>query len=652
MLQIPYLSIQINPLITSQMQNKKYILKILTFPFLLFSVHPGNAQPALTFSMTNFFNWQPSVINHENISYVPLASRTKSPNGQVFNSMDTNVRVLYCPDGMNNFGPYVDSASQFNLFNFSHWQSIDILTWFGGSASVPVVIPSKAWVDAAHKNGVKVIGTVFLSPLAYGGTQTIAQNFLQQDTAGNFLAVAKMIELANYNNFDGWFLNFETSVNSATGNLVSSFVRQLDSAYGGEVIWYDAMLQSGTVSYQNRLDASNAYFFRHSTGLFTNYNWSFATTVTNSGNYATSLSRSPFDVYTGVDMWPSRTAQPAFTSYTWIDKIVTNGIAKTSMALFATNFTFNYASFSTFNNNPNDYANFYATERKIFSGLDQNPFVADATWKGISNYVPVRTTIQSFPFETDFNTGHGLNYYDNGGILLSGGWHNMSHQSILPSWTFYTNGTMIDYDFNDAWSGGSSLSVTSVSSGSYDIPLFSTNLITTSNLLNVKLVLKSSSSGSIDSIAVELLKKDSTQALSVFHPACNGTWEDLFNSSTPIGISDTIISINIHAYASSGFTLDIGKIGVAENSSTSVSNLHSHATSLLIFPNPSKETVSFLYSGDSQGRINIYNLEGKQIITQLIHKAETQKINLPDCGVYLYELISKDTFERGKLIIH
>ncbi len=623
------------------------LILVLVFSTVICNV---NAQADLTLTISDFLNWQPSISNQGNISNIPIAIRSKSSNFQIKAGLDTNAKVLYSPDGMDNFGPYIDSASQFNLFNFSHWQYIDILAWFGGSAGTPILVPSKSWVDAAHKNGVKVIGTVFFAPVVYGGSQAAVQSFLQQDINGNFIAAAQLKAIANYYNFDGWIFNFETQVNSATGALASSFISQFDSIYTGESIWYDSMLQNGSISYQNKLNASNAYFFQHSTGLFTNYSWSQATTVAGSGTYATSLGRSPFDVYTGVDMWPGRTAQPAFSSYTWIDKIFPMGIAKTSVALFATNFTFNYSPFSVFNNDPNDYINFYESERKIFSGIDLDPFTVDNTWKGIGNFISVRSVITQWPFETDFNTGHGLNYYNNGSILSSTPWHNMSLQSILPSWTFYNVGCNIEYDFIDAYNGGSSLLISSSSSSSnLNIPLFSTELVTAPFLVNSIFTFKSTST-TIDSIGLEFKTKNNSNKF-YFKPLLNGTWEsNSFTTVNSLNI-DTIIAINLLIKSSGSFTLNLGKLevnpiilGISNNNAEINSNFK-------LYPNPSSGDVFYSSNDNVEGRLLIYDLNGKIISNIQLNDNGEHKLNLRNKGIYFYEFKSLNSFKNGKIII-
>jgi endo-beta-N-acetylglucosaminidase D len=604
----------------------------------------------LTLTISDLMSWTTSTANPDNVCNTPLHSRDRT-GFQIATGLNDRPKVLYCPDGMNNFGPYIDSASQFNLFNFSHWQYIDILAWFGGSASQPIIIPTKAWVDAAHKNGVKVIGTVFMAPTVYGGSQVQVQSLLQQDSSGHFIAAQKLIDIANYYHFDGWIMNFETQVNSTTGALASAFIAQLDSNYTGELIWYDAMLQSGTVSYQNRLDAANSYFFQHSTGLFTNYNWTLTTTVQGSATYATGLGLSPLNVYTGADMWPTRNAQPAFTNYNWIDKIITNNGAFTSIAMFATNFTFNYSGFSNFNNDPTDYANFYAAERKIFSGLDEDPFTVDAQWKGLGNYLPVWTPIMSVPFETDFNTGHGLNYYSNGLISSASPWHNMSKQDILPSWTFYKDSLTIDYDFNDAYSGGSSLSISSATGGAFEIPLYSTLITITPQRLSELITVKSSGTN-IDSIGLGYIKGVSTYKSFHTFPS-SGNWEDLTSNLNYMVPGDTIFGIKLLVYASGPFTMNLGRINVNDSSTTGIAQANPLNSDFKIFRDFQGEIHAF-NNTTVNTKLLIFDLKGSEVYNTAIQKQGTIQFTLPENNSYIYKFLPADSAHKpvtGKLAL-
>ncbi len=633
------------------MKTPKYLFKqsiVLVF-LSFFLVDTSFAQVDLTLSLNDFKNWAPSASNAANISTVPLAERFMSPNQQITEGLNKEARILYSPDGMDNWGPYVDSSGQFNLFNFTHWQYIDMLAWFGGTASIPVLLPSKPWVDAAHQNGVKVIGCVFFAPQAWGGSEATLSSFLEKDADGNFTAVEQLIELANYYNFDGWFLNFETNVSSSTANLAMEFLADLKNATDMELIWYDAMLTTGTVSWQNKLNVFNSYFFENATGMFTNYWWN-GQYVSDSQAHAISLGRSPYDVYTGADMWPDRNNQTAFTDYSWIEDIIANGVAKTSIALYATNFTFNYSPFSNFQNDPSDYANFYASERKIFAGVDEDPFSTDQFWKGVSHYIPVRTASTLLPFSTDFNLGHGLNFYDAGSVLRAGAWHNLSHQAALPSWTFYGNDLDIDYSFDDAYSGGSCLEISAANSGTYQIPLFSTRLVPTTLQVRAEIAVKSNPNTPISSIALEVYSTSSSSPMqATFQPTHSGEWELLMvNSISPAG-NDTITAIHLKIEATGGFDLKLGKVVLDGIVFNSVSETESDKSSVSVFPNPSSGEITFSSSNTKEKQLRIFGLDGRLVLEQLLHKPQ-ETIILPS-GIYIYEVKSEEGWEQGKLVI-
>jgi len=126
------------------------------------------------------------------ISTVNLAPRFTNSATQFNPALSDNMKIAYLPDGMNNFGNYHGEQSQFNLYNFTHWAYIDKLIWFGGTASQTIQLPSSPWVNAAHKNGVKVFGNVFFAPTAFGGSTATLTNFLEQDINGNFVAIPKI----------------------------------------------------------------------------------------------------------------------------------------------------------------------------------------------------------------------------------------------------------------------------------------------------------------------------------------------------------------------------------------------------------------------------------------------------------------------------
>ena len=67
-------------------------------------------------------------------------------------------------------------------------------------------LPNAAYTNAAHKNGVLSLGCIFL-PRAYQSWRTL----IQRDAEGNFPYADKLVQIAEYYGFDGWFVNLEGS---------------------------------------------------------------------------------------------------------------------------------------------------------------------------------------------------------------------------------------------------------------------------------------------------------------------------------------------------------------------------------------------------------------------------------------------------------
>ena len=417
-----------------------------------------------------------------NVSTVPLATRQNTLAAQLNPNQSFSAKVNWCPDGMNNFSGYLNEQPQFNLYNFTHWQYVDVLTWFAS----PIGIPCRPWVETAHRNGVKIIGTVFTDRAGF-------VTLTQRDASGNYIGAQKLVDVANYYGFDGWFFNEESPLTAAEATEVRNLLKRLQAIRpaGMEIHWYDSMIPSGAVSYQNALNANNQVLLqegatRVSDAMFTNYFWTGSTTINTSVTTANAIGRDPFDVYMGADMWPNRNPQALFNNTTWIDNYFTSGnlaAPKLSFGLFAANLTYN-GGLNNFNTNPADYTRFYQSEQRLFSGDDLDVTITDATgWKGFGYYLPVRSVINTLPFSTYFSTGQGKNFANNGAQVAKT-WTDMAKQSLLPSWQWAKTGTApitVGFDFTRAYYAGSSVKLAGSLSGanSADVKLYQTKLAIT-----------------------------------------------------------------------------------------------------------------------------------------------------------------------------
>jgi endo-beta-N-acetylglucosaminidase D len=346
--------------------------------------------------------------------------------------------------------------------------------FWGGSAGEGLILaPNPTVIDAAHRNGVPVLGDVYLPPTAFGGQIQWVRDFVQRDGA-TFPVADKMIEAATYYGFDGWFINQETAGGDA--QLATDMRDMLEYFHAHsnlKIVWYDSMTQTGAINYQNALTAQNQMFFQDgatlvSDAMFLNFNWT-ATGLANSATLATSLGRSPYDLNAGIDV----ESNGYNTNVNWNAVFPEGSPHVTSIGFYRPEWTYNSSS------SPTD---FYTRDNKFWVGPNHDPSntTTAAAWKGLANYVPATSPITSLPFVTNFNTGQGDLYALDGNIVANGGWNNLSVQDVLPTWRWImrSDGTPLvpSLDWGDAFWGGTSLLVSGTLDAVNDLLLYETSL--------------------------------------------------------------------------------------------------------------------------------------------------------------------------------
>ncbi|MCW7944789.1 endo-beta-N-acetylglucosaminidase [Streptomyces hygroscopicus] len=410
-----------------------------------------------------------------NAASVPLAARfTPTPANTTARSGQARIQSLV------SFGPTSGNPSQgaptADFYALTHWAYLDELVFWGGSAGEGLILaPNAPVVDAAHRHGVPVIGTVYLPPVAYGGQLQWTRDLVRKDSTGHHPLAAQLVAVADAYGFDGWFVNAETGGgDSALGADMLGFVkelRELGTAKGLRVTWYDAMTVNGTVAWQGALDSRNQAFFQAADSMFVDFRWS-KSSLSSSARRAGRLGRSRYDLWAGIDVEAGGTG----TSVNW-DAIVPAPSAHiTSIGFYRPEWTRNHLPASR---TPGD---FHTADDLFWTGASLDPSRPDTTasWRAPAVSVADRSTVTALPFATVFNTGHGLKWYEAGEITSDTAWNHLGLQDRLPSrrWAVRTNGSRptVAFDFADAWRGGSSLLV----SGALDAPatlhLYSTRL--------------------------------------------------------------------------------------------------------------------------------------------------------------------------------
>ncbi|MFD9367827.1 endo-beta-N-acetylglucosaminidase [Streptomyces sp. NPDC060020] len=420
-----------------------------------------------------------------NTATVPLAQRfTPVPAHRDARAGQARISSLV------SFGPTAGNPSQgsptADYYALTHWAYIDELVFWGGSAGEGIVLaPNAPVVDAAHRNGVRVLGNVFLPPVAYGGDLRWTRDLVQRDAVGRFPLADKLVEVARTYGFDGWFVNAETDGgDSALAARMREFLRALRAAgepYGLRITWYDAMNTTGRVGWQGALNQLNQEFFEDRAGrvadtVFVDFRWT-AQTLAASGALAERLGRSRHELWAAVD-----TESRGWDSAVPWDAIVPRDREHVvSYGFYRPEWTRNHLA----DRSPGA---FHLADDRFWTGESLDPARpapesgsgAGSGWRAPATAVADRSTVTGLPFACSFNTGHGLRWYENGTAVSDTPWNHLGLQDRLPGrrWVVDTAGERpsVTLDFADAWRGGSSLLVTGALTAPTVVGLHSTRL--------------------------------------------------------------------------------------------------------------------------------------------------------------------------------
>lgn len=425
----------------------------------------------------DLLNWSPADDPNAafNVSSIPLAERVDKQSLTPANETqckDMNVvAISIMNSSTSGNAPHGFNTASANVF--SYWQYIDKLVYWGGSSGEGlIVVPGADVIDVAHKNGVPVLGTVFFPQSAHGGKLEWLEDFLVKDDSGSFPMVAKLMEVAAYFGFEGWFINQETEgtedapLTAEHAALMREFIQAFKAAAGDslEIMWYDSMTESGAMDWQNALTDENKFFIvgdnqeAIADSMFLNFWWTDDDLAPEellkaSQAKAQELGVDPYDLYAGIDVQ----ANGYDTPIRW-DLFAAPGQAPyTSLGLYCPSWT--YFSASDF------FTDYHARENRFWVNAEGDPFAATAAtgtdWRGVSTYAIEQTVIDSLPFVTNFNMGHGYSFFIDGEKVSDKDWNNRSLQDILPTYRWNLeqgeNNLEATMDYGAAYYGGTSV---------------------------------------------------------------------------------------------------------------------------------------------------------------------------------------------------
>lgn len=380
-----------------------------------------------------------------NVALEPLAQRQPPLSSP-------RPRTLLCHDMMGGYleDRFIQGSAVQHPYCFYHWQCVDVFVYFSHHT---VTIPPVCWTNAAHRHGVCVLGT-FITEWTEGGR--LCEAFLA-GAERSYQAVAdRLVQIAELFHFDGWLINIENTLSPAAVRNTPPFLRYLTARLhrqvpGGLVLWYDSVVQTGQLKWQDELNEHNRVFFDSCDGFFTNYNWReehLQRMVAQAGERLA-------DVYVGVDVFArGNVVGGRFNTHKSLELIRKHGF---SVALFAPGWVYECLE-----------------KRDFFQNQDK-------FWSLLERFLPTHS-ICSLPFATSFCLGLGTRRVCYGQEQVAGPWYHPSAQETQPLFGEHRLGgagggwVKAHCCLADAWHGGSSLLLRGVippEAGSVAVRLFS-----------------------------------------------------------------------------------------------------------------------------------------------------------------------------------
>lgn len=418
------------------------------------------------------------------ISRVRPRSRIKNEKTQIVQNRSDERKVCWwCPIGENSkkWGPL--PRYNFNADNFSMWQYLEYHgNWSNGWIRVPGVFN-----DVAHKNGVMTGCLNF-----FEGSVSPGLSKLTTKEEGKFKYAKKFVQILKYYGLDGVGVNPEGGLGQSLADDMKEFFAACHDAaeeinWHFKVIWYESQSNAGYVSWTDQLSSNNSEWFSKdgkivTDAFFLNYNWT-ADKLATSLAEANRLGRNTYEVYGGMDIqgrglhnnsgengnWMLLKDQP-FSIGLWgahDDNVIHQASTENGTSDLAIQNQYQKKLemfFSGGKRNPSICPEIN-NERRGFSETDLQGF------HGIAAFVNAQSTLNTLPFVTRFNLGNGTFFKKDGVTTFDKKWYNIGMQDFLPTWRWWITDSWtsissvpadainLDFTFDDAWYGGSSLKI-------------------------------------------------------------------------------------------------------------------------------------------------------------------------------------------------
>ncbi|CAN0909818.1 Cytosolic endo-beta-N-acetylglucosaminidase 2 [Linum grandiflorum] len=161
-----------------------------------------------------------------NKSSVPLESSS------ALLPLPSRPRILVCHDMQGGYvdDKFVQGGSNPDAYSIWHWYLMDVFVYFSHSL---VTLPPPCWTNAAHRHGVKVLGT-FITEWDEG--RIISNKLLKTEDSARLYA-ERLAELAAALGFDGWLKDYPKLSAEVAGDRKFDVYMGIDvfgrNTYGG-----------------------------------------------------------------------------------------------------------------------------------------------------------------------------------------------------------------------------------------------------------------------------------------------------------------------------------------------------------------------------------------------------------------------------------
>ena len=406
------------------------------------------------FQIDELKNWSPD--NDPDARYnrgsIELRDRWMGPNVNPLASRDAKVMPLAMSNARASEAASQGGDGDF-VYAFNNFQYVDTYNFWGGSSGEgPIAIPSPEHIDSAHRNGVPATGTIFIPWGDYAYGNRFVQEMVEKNPDGTYPAADKLIEIAQYYGFDGYIFNAESGTGVPGFKDFLAYI-QRKKPDNFTISWYNGSGTLNTGSIQNWMQDGEE--------RVTDEWW---LDMSGNGNVdgtiaaAQEMGVDPWNIHSTWEYWPM-SGMSGTKGGNYQARLDENGILKISLGILAPTVTLTQAKDS------DDFIN--VQDQKLWVGPTFDPsstYRPQSEFCGFASMVADKTPVIGTDFVTNFTTGNGYKFYENGEVTgKEDGWYNRSLTDVLPTWRWIieSEGQKLSakIDFDDAWWGGTSMKV-------------------------------------------------------------------------------------------------------------------------------------------------------------------------------------------------